>query len=197
MHEGLLKEIGQAQKYIKELKLPPVKADILKLTDAGPGVGCSNVEVRFRDAEMARIMRSDRVNRIHRARDDSEQNEAERSKACIGEALVDGGPLKWRYYEAFDNLTKEEIDELSLEDVKKREEEALEKNAWQVVKDVAERIQHKPGPGHDLIAIVFDTTSRSTILFQHRATEAVCFLSRIKTRKCAWICLLQKDQCVS
>ena len=43
MHEGLLKEIGQAQKYIKELKLPPVKADILELTNAGPGMGCSNI----------------------------------------------------------------------------------------------------------------------------------------------------------
>jgi len=31
------------------------------------------------------------VNRIHRLRDDSGQNEAERSNGCIGEALVDGG----------------------------------------------------------------------------------------------------------
>lgn len=45
---------------------------------------------------MARIFNSDRVNRVHRARDESRQNEAERSNACIGEALVNGGPLKWK-----------------------------------------------------------------------------------------------------
>ena len=94
VNEGLLTEIEQTQMRIKELKLPPVKKDILKLTDGGPGVGCSNIEARYRDAEMARILNSDRVNRVHRARDDSGQNETERSNACIGEALVDGGPLK-------------------------------------------------------------------------------------------------------
>ena len=59
-------------------------------------MGSSNVEVRYRDAEMARILNSDRVNRIHRARDDSGQNEAERSNACICEALGDGGAMQWK-----------------------------------------------------------------------------------------------------
>ena len=54
----------------------------------------SNVEVKYRDVEMARIFNFDRVNRIHRARDDRGQNEAERSNACIGEALVDGGIMR-------------------------------------------------------------------------------------------------------
>lgn len=52
VNEGLLTEIEQTQMRIKELKLPPVKKDILKLTDAGLGVGCSNMEARYRDAEM-------------------------------------------------------------------------------------------------------------------------------------------------
>jgi hypothetical protein len=69
----------------------------------------SNVEVKYRVVEMARIFNFDRVNRIHRARDDSGQNEAERSNACIGEALVDGGTMRWQYYKAFDGLTEEEI----------------------------------------------------------------------------------------
>ena len=55
-------------------------------TDAGPGVGVSNLEVRFRDIEIARIHSSDRVNRIHRAPGDSGQNEAERSNAAIGDS---------------------------------------------------------------------------------------------------------------
>ena len=114
-------------------------------------MGCSNVEVRYRDAEMARILNSDRVNRVHRARDDSGQNEAERSNACIGETLVDGGPLKWKYHEALDNLTKEDIEELSIDDIKKREEETTEQNAWKVAKDVVDRIQYEPGPAGDFM----------------------------------------------
>ena len=122
MFELLLKKIEETMNCIKELKLPPVKPDILTTTDAGPGVGSSNVELEYRDVEMARIVNSDRVNRIHRARDDSGQNEAEQSNACIGEALVDGGAMRWQYYEAFDGLTVEEIHALSLDDVKNREE---------------------------------------------------------------------------
>jgi hypothetical protein len=83
MYEGLRPEIEQTQMRIGELKLPPVKKDILKITDAGPGVGYSNIEARYRDAEMARILNPDRVNRVHRARDDSGQNEDERSNEYI------------------------------------------------------------------------------------------------------------------
>ena len=81
-------------------------------------------EVKYRDVEMARIFNSDRVNCIHRARDDSGQNEAERSNACIGKALVDGGAMRWQYYETFDRLTDEEIPALSL-DVKNRNQGQL------------------------------------------------------------------------
>ena len=74
----------KALEHIKSINLPTVRSDVLKLTDAGLGVGCSNTEVKFRDVEIARIHNSARVNRIHRARDDSGQNEAERSNAAIG-----------------------------------------------------------------------------------------------------------------
>ena len=147
----LQKKIDHVLKYIKELKLPPVKTDILKATDAGPGVGCSNFEVRYRDVEMARIFDSDCVNRIHRARDDSGQNEAERSNACIGEALVDGGSIKWKYHDAFDGLTKAEIKQLSVDGIQKREALSMEQNAWRVARDVAERINHEPGPAGDYV----------------------------------------------
>jgi hypothetical protein len=66
---------------IERLQLPPMCCDVLKATDAGPGVGVSNIEVRFRDVETARMHSSDRVNCIHR---DSGQNEPERSNAAIG-----------------------------------------------------------------------------------------------------------------
>ena len=44
---------------IDELQLPPVKPRVAFLTDAGLGVGVSNFEVKFRDAELARMCNSD------------------------------------------------------------------------------------------------------------------------------------------
>ena len=147
----VLEKLNATQECIKRLSLPPVKPDVLKATDAGPGVGCSNIEVKFRDAEMARVLNFDRLNRVHRARNDSGQNEAERSNACIGEALVDGASLQWNYYGPLDNLDEDEIKKLSVEDVKQLEEDAMQKNVWRVAKDVTERIQDEPGPAGDFM----------------------------------------------
>ena len=69
---------------IESYNLPPTCDDVLDLTDAGPGVGVSNTHVRHRDAEIARLHNSARRNRMHRARNDSGQNEAERTNAAIG-----------------------------------------------------------------------------------------------------------------
>ena len=128
---------------IKELRLPLVKTDILKNTDTGPAVGSSNREVRYRDFD------SDYTNRIHRARDDSGQNEAERSNVCIGDALVDGGTLRWKFHEALDGLTQAEIESLSLDDIRKRKGLAMEQNTWMVAENVADRINYEPGPAGD------------------------------------------------
>ncbi|KAL9977063.1 hypothetical protein ACROYT_G014427 [Oculina patagonica] len=68
---------------IDSYKLPPI-CDVFDLTDAGPGVGVSNTHVRFRDAEIVRLHSSARKHRIHRARNDSGQNEADRTNAVIG-----------------------------------------------------------------------------------------------------------------
>lgn len=80
----IIKTIEDLHQYIISLQLPPICSDILDLTDAGPGVGVSNHHVRFRDAEIARLHSSNRRNRIHRARNDSGQNESERTNAAIG-----------------------------------------------------------------------------------------------------------------
>ena len=147
----LLDKVRKIQQHIAGLYLPKAKRDVLFATDTGPGVGCSNIEVRFRDAEVARILNFDRLNRIHRARDDSGQNEAERSNACIGEAIVDGGALKWKYHEALDSLDNEEVRNLSIDELNKLEENAMERNGWCVAKDVTERIQGEPGPAGDFM----------------------------------------------
>ena len=52
--------------FIKSLKLPPLCDHILQATDAGPGVGVTNIEVKYRDIEMPRINSWTHMNRIYR-----------------------------------------------------------------------------------------------------------------------------------
>ena len=60
-----------------ELQLPPVKPRVAFLTDACPGVGVPNSEVKFSNAELARMYNSNYQIRLHRSRGDSDQGEAE------------------------------------------------------------------------------------------------------------------------
>ena len=58
------------------------------------------------------------MNRIHRAPHDSGQNEAERSQAATGEALVDGGALHWDNFQPTDLISEEELKTLTVEEMK-------------------------------------------------------------------------------
>ena len=127
-----------------DLCLPPVKPRWADLTDAGPGVGVSNYEVRFRDAELARIHNSDYRVRCHRSRGDSGQGEAERTNSAISDALVDGATLEWEKYRRFEDLSEEEIKQMSLQSYEEYEKKRMEKNAWYVCSQVAERIDDAP-----------------------------------------------------
>lgn len=163
---------------IKALQLTPWCCDVLKATDAGPGVGVSNVEVRFRDIEIARIHSSDRVNRIHRAPGDSGQNEAERSNAAIGDALVDGSALKWNYYGPLDGLTEAEVKNLSVTDLQERENDCMEKNAWKVAAEVSKTIDDEPGSAGDYMKSYVTTRKErqfffnTTYLLQYTSTKS-------------------------
>ena len=53
--------------FINSLKLLPLCDHILQATDAGPGVGVTNIEVKYRDIEMPRINSWTHMNRIYRA----------------------------------------------------------------------------------------------------------------------------------
>ena len=127
-----------------DLCLPPVKPRWADLTDAGPGVGVSNYEVRFRDAELARVHNSDYRVRCHRSRGDSGQGEAERTNSAISDALVDGATLEWEKYRRFEDLSEEEIKQLSLQSYEEYKKKRMEKNAWYVCSQVAERIDDTP-----------------------------------------------------
>ena len=95
----ILREAKFVLEHIIELKLPPVKPNWADLTDAGLGVGVSNFEVKFRDAEFARIHPSDYHIRVHCSHGDSGQNEAERTNSAIGDSVVDGSTIDWNFYE--------------------------------------------------------------------------------------------------
>ena len=60
----------------------------------------------------------------HHAPHDSGMNDAERSNAAIGDAIVDGGVVDWQHFIPFDGLTEDEIVSLTTEDV-----EILKQNA--------------------------------------------------------------------
>ena len=102
-YELLLLKCSELLHFFKLVLLPPVKPRWADFTDAGPGVGVSNSEVQSRDAEPARIFSSDyRVRvRVHRARGDSGQNEAERTNSAIRDSIVDGATIKWEHFKRF------------------------------------------------------------------------------------------------
>ena len=84
---------------------------MLERTDAGPGVGISNAEVKYRFVELCHIHKSARRNRIHLAREDSSHKKDERTMFFIGEAVVDGSALKTDYFKPFQNMDEKEVEE--------------------------------------------------------------------------------------
>ena len=127
-----------------DLYLQRVKPRWADLTDVGPGFGVSNYEVRFRDAELARIHNSDYRVRCHLSRGDSGQGEAEPTNSAISDALVDGATLEWEKYRRFEDLSEEEIKRMSLHSYEGYENKRMEKNAWYVCSQFAERIDDAP-----------------------------------------------------
>ena len=105
------------------------------------------------------------MNRINRAPGDSAQNEAERTNASIGEALVDGTASKWENFKPFDGLTSEEIDELSPNELKEKEDLCMEKNAWRLARDVAAMIDDEPGLTGNFIKCYVTRQEKSQFFF--------------------------------
>ncbi|XP_070539440.1 uncharacterized protein [Ptychodera flava] len=151
MYTHLISQCDTLLSKITEMRLPPVRPIVCELTDAGPGVGIRNHDVRFRSAERIRIHNIDRMTRLHLARGDSSYNEVERTNAAIGNALVDGGGIKWDYHSPFEDLSPEEIQQLPLDDYTVRIENAMESNAFRVATDLACRVDDAPGPGGDFM----------------------------------------------
>ena len=96
--------------------------------------------MRFRDAELVRLSNLDIRERCHRSRDDSVQNEAERTNSAIGDAVVDGSTIEWEVEKRFEGMTPEEIDGMSLNEYEEYEEGRMERNAWMVAEEVQKRV---------------------------------------------------------
>ncbi|XP_070570891.1 uncharacterized protein [Ptychodera flava] len=141
---------------LNDLELPPVRCHWADLTDAGPGVGISNTEVRFRDAEIARMYNSDYRTRVHRSRGDSGQNEAERTNSAIGDAVVDGSTIEWEKIKRFDGMTREEIEKMSVKEYEEYEARRMTQNAWIVAKEVVSRIDGAPVLGQYITGCLAD-----------------------------------------
>ena len=144
--EPVVMQCHDILRHIAYFQLPPVYPRILELTDAGPGVGVSSAECRWRLLEKARIHNSDKVLGIHRARQDSGQNEAERLNACIGDALCDGGSLKWQIYKPLHGLSVDEISSPTNSELETQRKANMEKNAWAVAEEVVRRVDDAPAP---------------------------------------------------
>lgn len=167
----LLRKANHILEHIAELKLPPVKPNWADLTDAGPGVGVSNYEVRFRDAELARVHRSDYRVRVHRSRGDSGQNEAERTNSAISDSVVDGSTIDSNFYKRFDDLMDKEIAEMTPSDFEIYEKNRMSKNAWRVAEILRERVDDAPVLGNCISALLTEKKWRLQPFFSIKRTS--------------------------
>ena len=145
---------------IDDLKCSPVKPRVAYLTDAGPGVGVSNFEVKFRDVEFAQMYNSDYRERVHRSQGDSGQGEAERTNSAIADSIVDGATIEWETIKKYDDMTDEEVSKMSVQEFEDYEKNRFEKNAWIVVNELVKRIDGAPVLGEYINAKLSDTTGK-------------------------------------
>jgi hypothetical protein len=120
-YEAICSYLDSIIDYIDESNLSSSYRYKTEYTDAGPGVGVSNIEAKIRFAEMCRLERPDRQIRLHRAPGDSAQNEAERTNACIGDAMVDGGTLDWERYKPLDGMSAVDKNKLTVAKIEEEE----------------------------------------------------------------------------
>ena len=159
---------AQAQEILdrlKSLRLPQVKPRWAEFTDAGPGVGVNNIDVKFRTAEPDRIYDHDYRIRVHRSRGDSGQNEGERTNSAIGDSVVDGATLDWEHYKRFQDMSEDSIANLTLQDYEKYEEQRMEKYAWRVASQLTERIDGAPVLSDYIQASVSECAEDSNFFF--------------------------------
>ena len=176
---------------LNELQLPKLKPRCCDLTDAGPGVGVTNYEVKFRDAEICRMFDSDYRIRVHRSRGDSGQGEAERTNSAIGDAAVDGSTIEWEKYKTFDGMTEEEVKQLSIKQYEELEEKRMQANAWAISKELVQRIDDAPVLSERIKAYLSEDKDELFFFNQHYLMQYQAATSEVSKMKvpgsCSWV----------
>ena len=136
LYSELQESCNKVLDVIKEIPRALERPIFLELTDKGPGVGVNNRDARIRNAELSILHKSSRRTRVHRARWDSGQGESERTNACVGEAIADGGAMKWDHHKPCAGMSKEQIEAMTIDEYEEEEAKCTEKNAWCVAQEV-------------------------------------------------------------
>ena len=126
--------------------VPTLKSRIHEFTDAGPGVGVSNHDVRFRIAEVIIITNLDYYIRHHLATDDSSHNEVERIQSYVRDALCDGGSINWEYKEQYEGLSDNDVQKMPYAELESHELDRMKFNAFKVCDELTMRIDGAPAP---------------------------------------------------
>ncbi|CAB4022061.1 Transient receptor potential cation channel subfamily A member 1 [Paramuricea clavata] len=125
--------------------IPTLKSRIHEFTEAGPGVGVTNHDVKYRTAEVIMLTNPDYYIRHHLSNGDSSHNEVERIQSYVGDAICDGGPLEWEHQHQ-EGLTNEHIEQKKLAEIEDYELKRIEYNAFKVCDDLTCRIDEAPAP---------------------------------------------------
>ena len=171
--EALLKSCRQNVTNLAEC-LPEFKSRIHEFTDAGPGVGITNNDVKVRCAEIILLTGIDYYIRHHLANGDSSQNEVERCQSYVGDAICDGGALIWEYKSSYEGLTEEQISAMSFDELEKGEHDRMKYNAFKVCEELTYRIDGATAPGGFMKAY---TSQDSDDLFFNNHDHLKAFLS--------------------
>eukprot|EP00112_Aurelia_sp_Birch-Aquarium-sp1_P004821 Seg1546.11 transcript_id=Seg1546.11/GoldUCD/mRNA.D3Y31 product="hypothetical protein" protein_id=Seg1546.11/GoldUCD/D3Y31 len=152
-------------------QIPKLKSRIIDLTDAGPGVGITNREVRFRTIQEVRIAQYDYYIRHHLAPGDSSQNEVERIQSYVGDAICDGAGINWEFQSREESLKDIDVQTITTEELEQIELERMKFNAYKVSNEVSQRIDGAVAPDGYLKSFV--TNDEKSLFFwdQHHLKQ--------------------------
>eukprot|EP00794_Sanderia_malayensis_P004304 gene4304-4873_t len=178
----IAKKGDDLSKEIVDNCVPTLKSRVHEFTDAGPGVGVSNHDVRLRIAEVIIITNLDYCIRHHLATDDSSHNGVERMQSYARDAICDGGSIDWEYNEQYEGISENDLLKMSCAELESYELERMKFNAFKVCDDLTLRIDGAPAPNGFMKS---STSERKDMLFFNNHDYLKKFLSSSEKNKMA------------
>ena len=161
--------------------IPELKSRIHEFTDAGPGVGITNNDVKLRIAETILITDPMYYLRFHLAHDDSSYNEVERIQSYVGDAICDGGAIEWEYKTEFEGLNSDQLQAITLENIEKHELNRMKYNAFEVCNELTTRIDGAVMP--DGFMKAYTSYEKEDLFFNNHQYIKDFISSSLTTRK--------------